>query len=127
MGPESALEEISRRRRLERRPREGGIGPDRLVEERLRNWRDERVESEGGNVERLRKVLGSESEMTLWSGEHVMNFHEHGVGLEGVQLEKRDEFDGGMRERSACPSGESAVRVRDTKENTMWRRRRRTI
>lgn len=36
-----------------------------FVEERLRSCRDEREESEGGREERLRKVFGRETEMTL--------------------------------------------------------------
>lgn len=39
--------------------------PEMLVEERLRSWREERDEREEGREERLRNVLGIETEMTL--------------------------------------------------------------
>lgn len=45
MEPERELEERSRRRRLVSWPKDGGMVPETLVEERLRSCRDEREES----------------------------------------------------------------------------------
>lgn len=107
MGPNRELEERSRRRRLLSCPKEGGIVPEMLVEERLRSWRDEREESSEGKEERLRKMLGREREITLFCGEHVIPCHEHGVWLDGFHEEstKGDCF-AGRRERRAWPSGD---------------------
>nr|GME04775.1 hypothetical protein TSUD_42450 [Ipomoea batatas] len=91
---------------------DGGIEPEMLVEERLRSCRDEREESCGGKDERLRKVLGIESEITLSCGEQVMPFQEHGVGVEGFQEERTDDDDleygsaDFSRESRVSPSGE---------------------
>ena len=64
------------------------MGPERLVEERLSSWREERVERMGGRELRFRNVLGREREITLLCGEQVMPCHEHGVGLDGSHVEK---------------------------------------
>lgn len=97
-----------------RRPNEGGMKPETLVEERLRSWREEREESCEGSEERLRNVSGRESEMTLFCGEQVMPCHEHGVWLDGFHEESIDDEDDlgdGLvsKERRACPSGEREV------------------
>lgn len=39
------MEERSRRTREGREPKEGGMEPEMFEEERLRSWREERVES----------------------------------------------------------------------------------
>lgn len=91
-------------------PNEGGIVPETLVEERLSSCRYERDDSFGGSEVRLRNVFGSESEITLFCGEHVMPCHEHGVRLEGSHEDRieEDNLDEGSvaarRERRACPS-----------------------
>lgn len=87
------FEERSRRRRWESWPKEGGIEPDMLVEDRLRSCRDDKEESWEGREERLRKVSGIEREMTLPCGEQVMPRHEQGVGLEGFHEERTEEDD----------------------------------
>lgn len=104
IGPEREFEERSRSLRWVSFPNEGGIGPERLVEERFRNCREER-EERSGIEDRLRKVSGIETEMTLLSAEHVMPYHEHGVWSCGSQEEKSD-GDGLLRERRAWPSDE---------------------
>lgn len=86
--------------------------PEMLVEERLRSWRDEREESCGGREERLRKILGRESEITLFCGEHVMPCHEHGVWLDGFHEESTEEDSfAGTRESRAWPSEDREVTV----------------
>lgn len=45
MEPKRELEERSRTRRLVSWPKDGGIAPETLVDERLRSCRDEREES----------------------------------------------------------------------------------
>jgi hypothetical protein len=92
------------------KPKEGGIDPEILVEERLRSCREEREDSCEGSEERLRNVLGREREITLFCGEHVMPCQEHGVRLDGFHEERIDEdafADGSaaeIRERRASPS-----------------------
>jgi hypothetical protein len=86
--------------------------PETLVEERLRSCRDEREESCEGRDERLRNMLGRDTEMTLSCGEHAMPCHEHGVGLDGFHEERTEEDalkEGSVverRERRAFPSAE---------------------
>ena len=92
------------------KPKEGGIEPEILVEERLRSCREEREDSCEGSEERLRNVLGREREITLFCGEHVMPCQEHGVRPDGFHEERIDEdafADGSVaeiRERRASPS-----------------------
>lgn len=122
MGPERELEERSRRWRWVSWPNEGGMGPETLVEERLRSCRDEREESCGGREERLRNVLGRDREMTLFCGEHVMPCHEHGVGLDGSHEERTEEdalaegSEAERRQRRALPSAE-----REETSNVLFR------
>jgi len=110
MEPVREFAERSRRRRLESWPKEGGIEPDKFVEERFISCRDDKEESSEGKEEMLRKVSGIEREMTLPFGEQVMPCHEQGVELDGSHVERTEEDDfAGMRERRTCPSGEREV------------------
>lgn len=65
MEPVREFDEMSRRRRWESWPKEGGMEPDVLVEDRLRSCRYDKEESWEGREERLRKVSGIDNEMTL--------------------------------------------------------------
>lgn len=96
-------------------PKVGGIEPEILVEERLRSCREEREESCEGREEILRNMLGSDREITLFCGEHVIPCHKHGVELFGFHEESTGEeafADGSAsdkRERRASPSGDKEV------------------
>ena len=60
------MEERSNNRRWVSRPKEAGIEPDTLVDERLRSCKEEREDNSGGKNERFKNVLGREIEMTLF-------------------------------------------------------------
>lgn len=133
MAPERELEERSKRRRFVSWPKEGGIVPEMLVEERLSSCNEEREESCGGREERLRNVLGREMEMTLFCGEQVMPCHEHGVWVLGFHEERIDEdaaFADGppaadKSERRASPSAEreSVLFMATLKKKRMTKKR----
>ena len=76
-------------------PNEAGIEPDMLVVDRFRNCREESEESCVGSDERFRNVFGSDSEITLCVGEHVMPFHEQGVDEDRSQDDNTDDDNDG--------------------------------
>ena len=74
-------------------------------------------------------MLGRESEITLFWGEHVMPCHEHGVSLDESHEESTEDCFAGRRERRAWPSEDREVineilvmvmKINNVKENRKW-------